>query len=1034
MVARRAESLPIELVIQFREGEFFGRFYAFERALSPIDLPRGHILSRFLSGEAEDLGCLVSLDGMYSLFRLHAEGALDASGSSVRFFLHGASALFTGEAPVCAYRYDEGEACLRRFLPDGCQHLAGRFFLFGGAVACVPDVGSNSLVEKGLLSGMDIVQAAKRGLHPNLEASVRLSGTPDRLLSLRKAEKGEVELFLKTVCPPGRLRPLKGLSNLALDGELIRRVMSGRLEEEIFKGRDSVILRGAEIPQFRDAREKAIARYGDADCKKRFDSCVAQRSDIRFDLALAKEERGGVGRARFAPTLSAGRARVRLSDALDGAEGGYARIGECWARLADLEAIGAVRGAEAAIEISALELLHRGSSRLEGPWGGVDAPLAEWRSHAPWTGVAESHLEFLRAYGLNGAACAMGDGASKAEALRYAASLPDKGAKTLLAMPSGFFGGRSGALGAPRLAGGPLPATLFFGDLASEGAEAALSQEWDILFLFEPEAPSCAQALPRLSQIRARLRLGSLSADFDSLSPEGKASALEALEIDLSLRSPFYAPYAIRGKNASLALPQAHRMGKGLEGLNFMDLSGEGDLSQAGLLPGQSVEERGGIRILRAEAIVAADVAFAAAARALEAREGKPCMAEPFSAHWPNYAAMSEKQLNWHFFWRGMARKGAFLPTPLPYVTLACYEAINGAGWQDPREGLAFLSKLWREYRDAYPLLNKSVPGWILDFAILFRLQAEAEGIAGKGLGEFSSILFGLKAEELYIQGQSPIAAEDMERLSGYSPEKSRFAAREGLEAVRAEMLFAVNAIDGKMRKETGKGLIASLCPPKRRKAGRIAFPNALYAGNARYTVEYCDFSEAGALSRFLAGAMKRVENRMRAKAGYGRPLKAPILGGGWESFLESLNIGEGAAKPAAPKRVKIQFGEMDQIRSDSAFLKGILLTDGEKPEAPPLPEALPASSGSGGMQAAIARLSPAQASALEALASGAGLEGVEGVARSFGLMGSALLDSVNEAFEEETGDLLIDFSLDPPEISEEYREDLLLHLSKKGR
>ncbi|MCL2056175.1 MAG: TerB N-terminal domain-containing protein [Oscillospiraceae bacterium] len=94
----------------------------------------------------------------------------------------------------------------------------------------------------------------------------------------------------------------------------------------------------------------------------------------------------------------------------------------------------------------------------------------------------------------------------------------------------------------------------------------------------------------------------------------------------------------------------------------------------------------------------------------------------PFSMYFPYYQHMSYDQLRTFFTWRAKARAGDFPAVPLSYVFLYIYELLSCIDAKNPADSLGKLIAVWLALREAYPALDRYLPGWIRDFYIYYNL------------------------------------------------------------------------------------------------------------------------------------------------------------------------------------------------------------------------------------------------------------------------------------------------------------------------
>ncbi len=134
----------------------------------------------------------------------------------------------------------------------------------------------------------------------------------------------------------------------------------------------------------------------------------------------------------------------------------------------------------------------------------------------------------------------------------------------------------------------------------------------------------------------------------------------------------------------------------------------------------------------------------------------------------PTYADLNIEQLRGYFTWRAAARRGEFRPVPEAFVSILCYELINGIGVGSPVESIARLAEI-RDNCDISAPLKAEIGRWIKDLVIYHRLPVGLADIPGTGMPEAVSALINC-AE----RGDEEVFAAVV-LLSSYNIEKSPF-------------------------------------------------------------------------------------------------------------------------------------------------------------------------------------------------------------------------------------------------------------------
>lgn len=94
-----------------------------------------------------------------------------------------------------------------------------------------------------------------------------------------------------------------------------------------------------------------------------------------------------------------------------------------------------------------------------------------------------------------------------------------------------------------------------------------------------------------------------------------------------------------------------------------------------------------------------------------------------FTAYYPTYTSMSDRQLRGYFTWRAAVRRGGVQEAPLSFAYVYLYELINGIGTKDALDGFHKLEDFWQTYRAFAPGIDRYVCTWLRDYVVYHGLD-----------------------------------------------------------------------------------------------------------------------------------------------------------------------------------------------------------------------------------------------------------------------------------------------------------------------
>jgi hypothetical protein len=449
-----------------------------------------------------------------------------------------------------------------------------------------------------------------------------------------------------------------------------------------------------------------------------------------------------------------------------------------------------------------------------------------------------------------------------------------------------------------------------------------------------------------------------------------------------------------------------------------------------------------------------------------------------------SFERLTEGCLGYFLFWRGELRRGKFPETDFGYIALYARELILFADSGNPMGSFRELQKLWHGYRADFPVLDRLFPLWLMDFGVLYNRAGEALSELLPFAPESGlPLLVNEYIHRKYIENRSapgpraednraayPLSLEDVFTLLRSSGAK--MPRLPGLE-LKAASEKAFRGIDRFLRKQYGKGLAAFFYPSRPRSGEVRAFEGLSGLGESSYRYECIDFCAHAVFIEFLRNSLAYIEYGLNRERGIARGREPPI-DGLWK-FLIHRVLGFSAAVTPPPelrlKAVHLENDILDQLRLESESLRELLSPlDGEDlpgtgipagsrhgslpaanstypPKAdsfgtsavpgavmppivsplplPPPPQALPQAPEGLSLAAFVEGLDENEREALRLIASApddsGGMGGFATWARKNNMLPELLIDRLNEAFREFSGDLLVEISGGGVSIQAEY-------------
>jgi hypothetical protein len=591
------------------------------------------------------------------------------------------------------------------------------------------------------------------------------------------------------------------------------------------------------------------------------------------------------------------------------------------------------------IKLKPQDILYRGSRDLEGFWTGFELPrrlTGTGKDSGPGAGeLFREHLDFLRFFGISGGVIAEPRESASLLA-RYLAGLGETiedGRVIVLtrrryyetrlrqelspAIPVAAAEGVS--LFSPRFRGVGLD---FYETLP--GNLKIQKARCDILILVEPEAFFNEHTLEGLG---ARLNLGVFMKGPEPSGLSGELRAFFALRgIPGELEK-----YLIRdtGSGDTRPLPPRYRFEGGIWRRPPRPFSREE-------VPGGAYDERlliaGGGRFVIISKFKHIHIPEFADEQAYFFAPGTRAPREPYPlahAYDCNFNSLGKKRRAYFLYWRGKFRRAQdHEPVPeteVSYICLYARELILLLGNAKPEGNFRELLRLWRKYRAPFPELDGIFPRWLLDFAVLYNLDAGTLGGLFPHITRTAPpLLRDLYLHHRYIEHDNPPSFSDTVLIL---QETSDFHQSMYGPLLEITLERALAALDRRLRERYGRGLFWFFYPAKTSPVLFDAFPFLYGMGQSSYTAEWIRFCGHRPLEIFLRNTAAYVEHQLRRRIAFPGASRMPLLEPFWK---ETIDAELGYAEEGG---IRLEEHKLGRLRDESDAVRELLRMNGEAGE-----------------------------------------------------------------------------------------------------
>lgn len=314
-----------------------------------------------------------------------------------------------------------------------------------------------------------------------------------------------------------------------------------------------------------------------------------------------------------------------------------------------------------------------------------------------------------------------------------------------------------------------------------------------------------------------------------------------------------------------------------------------------------------------------------------------------FKRFYPTYHDMTTAQLRTYFTWRSQLRQHKYEKTSTSYAFIYVYELLNGIGAKTPEEDYSKLKTFLEEYAEKNDLeVATYLKKWLQDFAVYHHLL------------QYKEELFSVEIQEDYLyhvllhpEDSSPKEVSDI--LAKLAPYLSSCLSKKKLSDRFDQILYQVWLQVLKVKRDRKPDFFHKYVASKSTLVQNL-FAGAVFYEHGQHHFQdypidqerkyfyhdhswYCENwypvkRQKSELNTFI----HEVDRLTRKAFHLGRPLKERKIE---PEFLQAISQGiisfkQKEAEAKRPK-IKIDFANLAQIRSDASVTRDSLLTDEEK-------------------------------------------------------------------------------------------------------
>ena len=256
----------------------------------------------------------------------------------------------------------------------------------------------------------------------------------------------------------------------------------------------------------------------------------------------------------------------------------------------------------------------------------------------------------------------------------------------------------------------------------------------------------------------------------------------------------------------------------------------------------------------------------------------------PYFSFLPQHYQLNRAQRAYYLYFRDEANAGRYLEAGISYVMLYIFEIINLPDLIPPKIGVLRLANVWAAYRRQFPALDKSMIGWLADYALLHGVPCPKSIL----MPFMDEILARSALKEFYLgieEGQNSSETDALILLtSAYKYQNSRYAIGANKTLFDTHIPAAAGLVLRHVFLDGGKLKYNTVT--KR----HDCYAGALWAGTERYELELTYYSVTGTddLKILMTAAIKYAENKLRAHLSIKSRLSVVCLPESYRLLLDS--------------------------------------------------------------------------------------------------------------------------------------------------
>lgn len=257
---------------------------------------------------------------------------------------------------------------------------------------------------------------------------------------------------------------------------------------------------------------------------------------------------------------------------------------------------------------------------------------------------------------------------------------------------------------------------------------------------------------------------------------------------------------------------------------------------------------------------------FLANAQKYHYADAEECEYVPFFSYIPQYIQLTKEQLNYYLWWRKNQRQGIKIKTDYSYVLLYIYEIINIPNLIEPSDGIILLSKLFLDWREDFPKLDKCMPDWICDYCCIYKLNPPLDllqDVIGTLQSESSFreffLPFNCNSNDILHLALLSLGCTYNWRKSKFYNSDTSFLFEKHIPGCFIYVAKKLSLTDDRLKPDNASLPVLKLT--------RDAFSGSLCAYNVkrRIDIEYYSISRSPQICELITGIVKFSENQIRS-------------------------------------------------------------------------------------------------------------------------------------------------------------------------